>query len=203
MEEPQATWSGDPENKFTGPPHPLSPSNRDSHRWSVEKCYIAHLKNPTNCMCDLSGHSGKEMCWKLFIIWNKSSLLIISISCTLNQEECFHQYITNCDDFSIVSYFLKDKSKVLKDKLHSRENPCLPRSTVTYRMLLKRYSYGVQWHICGNLLVITNRWLLIIFLYGCQETHITFISHSCWYSTRTKGCAPRRVQCKTVMALWK
>lgn len=37
MEEPQANWSGDSENKFTAAkpyPHPLSPSNWDSHRWS-------------------------------------------------------------------------------------------------------------------------------------------------------------------------
>lgn len=43
-----------------------------------------------------------------------------------------------------------------------------------------------KWHICSNLLVITDRWLLIIFLYGCQDSHVAFVSDSLCHSTWTK-----------------
>lgn len=108
----------------------------------------------------------------IWSFWNNCVMTIPLLFISTNQEKWFHQRSTNSSYtlFWTPLIFQSTNQTFFQGQTSIVGNPCVLRSTDTSNMHSTPYSQAVQWHICSNLLVITDRWLLIIFLYGCQES---------------------------------
>lgn len=105
-----------------------------------------------------------------------------SLSCFLiNNNKKFHQPDTNFFLFfsESASSFSAGPFKAFFGAVIERRG----KARLLHLFTDKHRSRSVR-HICSSLLVITDRWLLIIFLCGCQESHIALISHGCRHSAR-------------------